>query len=103
MQVSGYPTGSLPQLQWQYAVRYFGWEDVITPAGTFRALQIQIAGNRPGYHLGQLASDNTGRFVYRVWYSPNIRRYVKIQHESWSIGGRAFGSETVELVKHSAR
>lgn len=103
LQVSGYPTGSLPHLRWEYAVRYFGWEDVITPAGTFRALQIQIAGNRSGVPLGPLAYANTGRFVYRAWYSPAVRRYVKIQHESWSVSGQAFGSETVELVKHSTR
>ena len=101
LQIAGYPTGTTPHLAWKYDARYAGWEDVVTPAGKFRALQVQITGNRSRTLYEPFVS-NTGRFVYRLWYSPEVRRYVRIQHETWSMSDKPYGSEIVVLVKYTS-
>lgn len=83
--------GSSPG-SWTVNARRVGWDGVTVPAGTFKALCIEVAGRRLGANVGL-----TTRFVYKVWYVPEVRRYVKVQHQSWSANGALYASDLVEL------
>ena len=39
------------------------------------------------------------KFSFRVWFAPEIGRYVKVEHETWLRGGRITTNEAVELVR----
>jgi hypothetical protein len=45
-----------------------------------------------------MAGDGVGRFLYRIWYAPEVGRYVKVQHESWLSNGSVSSNEVIELA-----
>jgi hypothetical protein len=99
---SGYPTYATPYLEWKYATRVAGWESVTVPAGTFRALRVEVEGNRgkdpdPFWWPKQAA-----RFVHAIWYAPEAKRYVKARHQAWSMAGSLFADDLVELLEFRA-
>jgi hypothetical protein len=75
---------------------------VSVPAGTFNALRVEVQGVR------SLATSNTGtavlaiarRFEYTAWYVPELKRYVKSRHRSWSTSSAPIGEELVELLEY---
>jgi len=96
---SGYPTYATPYIEWSYATRVVGWESVTVPAGTFRALRVEIEGHRgkdpdPFWWPKQAA-----RFQHTVWYAPEAKRYVKSHHLAWSMTSAQFADEAVELLE----
>lgn len=96
---SGYPVYSTPYLEWKYAVRAGGWESVTVPAGTFRALRVEVEGNRgkdpdPFWWPKQAA-----RFQHTIWYAPEAKRYVKARHQAWSMTGAPFADDAIELLE----
>ncbi len=96
---SGYPTYATPYLEWTYTVKAVGWESVTVPAGTFRALRVEIEGNRgkdpdPFWWPKQAA-----RFVHTVWYAPEAKRYVKARHQAWSMTSSLFADDAVDLLE----
>jgi hypothetical protein len=93
---SQYPGST--QSPWTVNVRLMGWEEVSVPAGTFKALRLDVAGRR-GNPVGSFAAW-TNRFFYKAWYVPEVRRYVKVQHQSWSSNGALYASDLVELASH---
>lgn len=100
--LAGYPVGNPTLAPWTITVREGGQQDVTVPAGTFRATRIEISGRRSGVSLGPLARES-GRFQLRAWYAPQVRRYVRLQHEVWSAAGDTFGVQLVELTGYSAK
>ena len=58
----------------------------------------QLGGGVP-FHL----LHRTARFNYRIWYAPEVRRYVKLQHETWGFNGQWSGEELVELERHEPK
>jgi hypothetical protein len=95
----GYPVYSTPYLEWKYAVRAGGWESVTVPAGTFRALRVEVEGNRgkdpdPFWWPKQAA-----RFQHTIWYAPEAKRYVKARHQAWSMTGAPFADDAIELLE----
>jgi hypothetical protein len=96
---SGYPTYATPYIEWKYAVKVVGWETVTVPAGTFRALRIEVEGNRgkdpdPFWWPKQAA-----RFQHSIWYAPEAKRYVKARHQAWSMTASLFADDLVELLE----
>lgn len=94
---AGYPVGTgFPE--WIARAGPQVWEQVSVPAGTFRALRVDIGGRR-----ARVPSDpNVSRsFEYRVWYAPQVQRYVRLEQKEWSIPGRQLSHNVVELVKFS--
>lgn len=92
--IDGYPGDrSNP---WKIAARSLGWSEVKVPAGAFRALQVELTGTRTQAINYGIGADKLQRFVYRIWYAPDVGRYVRIHHESWSPAGLN-SSETIEL------
>jgi hypothetical protein len=64
---------------------------------------IEVSGRRQltGF-VGHLSAES-GRFLFRAWYAPQVQRYVKLQHETWSLSGARFGEQLVELTSYGAK
>jgi hypothetical protein len=60
----------------QRTVKVMGWEEVVVPAGKFRALKVVSEGtHRP------FGSNYTGPVSDVFWYVPQVKRWVKHVHE----------------------
>jgi hypothetical protein len=102
--LAGYPAGGSAVLPlWTITVREFGQEEVTVPAGTFKARRIEVSGRRPTGSYPAHLHFESGRFQFRAWYAPQVRRYVKLQHETWSLNGQWSGEQLVELTSYSAK
>jgi hypothetical protein len=66
-----------------------GWEEVTVPAGTFRALKVEVTSRFFG--KGGMADEATATF----WYSPKVNRFVKFDYRSFYEG-----EMVAELVKY---
>lgn len=100
--IAGYPVGNAAMPFWTLSASKQGEEQVAVPAGTFKATKIEVWGKRqapPGF-LAHMSYEST-RFRYRAWYAPEVRRYVKLQHETWSLNGQWSGEQVVELLSYS--
>jgi serine/threonine-protein kinase len=88
---------------WTITGRSLDWEQVVVPAGTYRALRIELSGSRvlPGVVPSQ-AGNLSARFTYTAWYSPDVKRYVKARHQLWNGRNMPFGDEHVELLEYGA-
>lgn len=101
-QASGYPTGGSGFSEWGYRASVQDWEQVTVPAGTFRALRIEVSGDRlrPIY----TNAPHAARFRVTAWYAPEVKRYVRLEHKNWSGSiagaGQQSGDEVVELLKY---
>jgi hypothetical protein len=81
---------------WKAKVR--GWETITVPAGTFRAIRIDLENSC--YYQG--VDGGVCRQEDIVWYSPMVRAKVRLERRTFS---RAYqGSNTVEeLISYSVR
>jgi hypothetical protein len=91
----GYPTGG--NEAWNIRTAAPVWDVVTVPAGTFRAMRLEIDGK----HRAK-AWDIT-KFSFRVWYAPQVGRYVKYEHQTWRGDGRKVTDEAVKLVAFNPR
>ena len=98
----GYPSGNAAMPAWVLNVREMGEEQVTVPAGVFKATRIDVIGTRtaPTGFVTHLAYEST-RFQFKTWYAPEVRRYVRLQHETWALRGDWSGEQTVELLSYS--
>lgn len=78
-------------------------EDVVVPAGTFRATRVDVRGTAPVHgsmNIAASANHIATRFHYTAWYSPDVKRYVMARHQTWNSHGTQIGDEVVELLEH---
>lgn len=68
-------------------VTVVGWEDVVVPAGKFRALKVVSDGRFERLDKG--SASGTSRNV--IWYVPQIKRWAKITLENRPAGGMRKG------------
>jgi hypothetical protein len=73
-------------------VKVVGWEDVVVPAGRFRALKVVSEGHFQ--RLDNTFMKGTSRNV--IWYVPEIRRWAKITLENRPTGTQGHGEHTGE-------
>lgn len=99
---SDYPTYATPYLEWTYAVKVIGWEEISVPAGRFRALKVEVEGNRGKDPDPFWWPKQAMRFVHTIWYAPEAGRYVKARHQAWAMTGNLFADDGVELVERRA-
>jgi S1-C subfamily serine protease len=98
----GYPVGDPSLSGWLVTVQRHDWEDVAVPAGKYRALRFEIVGRRerPVFTNNVFA----GRFRVTVWYAPDVKRIVKLEHQTWSAAITASGTpnsdDAIELVEY---
>jgi hypothetical protein len=60
----------------QRTAKAVAWEEVVVPAGRFRALKVEVEGS-----YKRLDSGLTGRTRIVVWYVPAIKRWAKLTYE----------------------
>ena len=90
----GYPTAGYSG--WVTEIAPPVWEQVTVPAGTFRALRLEIKGRRQTSPFSPVPIYS---FAVRVWYAPEVKRYVKLEHKTWLSEKRQYGDEVVEMVE----
>ena len=94
---SGYPVARSSSGDWQVVMTTLGEAQVAVPAGTFQAQRIQLKGARHG-----TTPYDPARFEVRAWYVPEVRRYVRLDHQVWNGLSTLLGDEMVELLEYSA-
>ena len=72
-------------------------EVAIVPAGSFKALRLDISGSN-----FQAAVGYPTRFEYTAWYAPDVKRYVMLRHRSWLRQGTPYADEVVKLVEYKS-
>ena len=81
---------------WKAKVR--GWETVTVPAGTFRAIRIELDNS---CYYDSVDSGVCGQSDV-VWYSPLVKGHVRLERRSWK--GPYIGNNVLEeLVAYSIR
>ena len=68
--------GSTVHTKYEATVKVVGWEDVVVPAGKFRALKVEARGT-----FQRLDISAKGWIKQDFWYVPEVKRWVK-----WTFG-----------------
>ena len=74
-------------------MKVVGWEDVVVPAGKFRALRIEANGT-----FQRLDTSIAGTAKTVIWYVPEVKRWVKFTYEDATNRG-PFNKNGEELVE----
>ena len=84
---------------WYSQGRAIGWESVSVPAGTFKALRVELNSSRnaSANSAAQLAP---ARIRYVIWYAPDAKRTVKHVRTVLTTDGTRLAEDTYELVKY---
>ena len=96
---SGYPSDGSDE-PFNTRVVQVAEETVIVPAGSFKALRVEVTGERSIRGAAPLPAV---KFRYTVWYAKDIHRYVKAKHQQWNRGGSEISNESVQLVGYTAK
>ena len=74
-----------------------GWESVTVPAGTFRALRIELRGTYVADVSGSIV---TGTIEDTLWYSPEVRNAVRAEYKDTYGPGTVYNHDIHELVRY---
>jgi S1-C subfamily serine protease len=97
----GYPIGSPGLPSWIAKATVQGWDQVAVPAGTFKALRVDVTGRRARPIGGR--SVEAGRFAMSVWYALEVKRIVRLEHRVWtadSLSESLAADEVLELLSY---
>ena len=83
---------------WYSHGRVVGWDSVSVPAGTFKALRVELESSRQAKTNTAIPEPRRVRFV--IWYAPDAKRTVKHVRTVWSPSGAKLDEDTYELVKY---
>ena len=103
IEVTGYPTGGGGTSRWAIKTQPLIWEQITVPAGTFRTARLDVDGRRVPQVL---ARGEIARFSISVWYAPEVRRFVRLEHKAWSAEpftprvGKQMGHDLIELLAY---
>lgn len=96
-----------PAIAWDVDGGLRGREEISVPAGSYPTSRIEIRGeNRESggrFSARRPNATGVGRFLYTLWYAPDVRRYVKIRLQTWSVGAALISDESVELLKYDGK
>ena len=82
----------------EHTAKVLGWEEIVVPAGKFRALKIETEGE-----FQRLDTSASGTSKFSIWYVPELKRWAKIMYEDViNVGfprgaNNKFGEELVEF------
>jgi hypothetical protein len=94
---SGYPSGGVVATgEWQVTMTALPDSPVTVPAGTFQASRVEVKGIRTAP-----ANTYVSRFQLTIWYAPEVKRYVRVDHRTWNSTSALSADEIVELVQYS--
>lgn len=98
---SGYP--EIYGSTWRISARPGGMEPVSVPAGTYKALRVELRGESDVSVTGLghgVAMTIPIRFEYTTWYVPELKRYVKSRNRAWNFFRQQISDEQVELLEY---
>ncbi|HWZ73600.1 MAG TPA: TIR domain-containing protein [Casimicrobiaceae bacterium] len=87
---------------WYSQGRAIGWESVSVPAGTFKALRVELNSNRNA-SANSAAQSAPARIRYVIWYAPDIKRTVKHVRTVLTTDGTRLAEDTYELAKYAVQ
>ena len=85
---------------WYTHGRAVNWDSVTVPAGTFKALRVEINSNRPPSGSSSAREREPVRILQVIWYAPDAKRTVKQVRTVYSASGDRINEDTSELVKY---
>jgi hypothetical protein len=93
-----YPESDPTMSAWLVESKMRGWEDLTVHAGSFKAWRVLVEGRRLQRPQTNLVVAN--RFVLEVWYSPDVKRIVRLEHKVWSNSGTPMADDLLELTSY---
>lgn len=87
---------------WYSQGRVIGWDSVSVPAGTFKALRVELNSSR-NPSASSAAQGAPARIQYILWYSPDAKRTVKHVRTVMTTDGTRLAEDTYELVKYAVQ
>jgi hypothetical protein len=86
-------------------LRLVGRETLAVPAGSFEASKFEVLGQRMSHWQGSPGGDSRipKTFTHSVWFVPEVRRVVKVEHKSMASTGSRVEDDTLELVSFALR
>ena len=85
---------------WSTHGRAVDWGSITVPAGTFKALRVEINGNRAPTGSVSMRASEPVRILHVIWYAPDVKRAVKVVRTVYSTSGNRLDEDTYELVKY---
>jgi hypothetical protein len=85
---------------WWSQGRTRDWDSVTVPAGTFKALRLEINSNRAPTGSVSMRATEPVRVLHVIWYAPDVKRTVKVVRTTYSTSGTRLDEDTYELVRH---
>jgi hypothetical protein len=87
---------------WYSQGRVIGWDSVSMPAGSFKALRVEVTSSR-NVSAGAAAQGAPARIYYVIWYAPEAKRTVKHVRTVLKADGTKLAQDTYELVKYAVQ
>lgn len=88
---------------WYTQGRALDWGTVSVPAGTFKAIRVEINSNRPSTASAAMRGAEPVRILHVIWFSPDVRRTVKSVRTVYSPSGSRLDEDTHELTRYRLR
>lgn len=88
---------------WYTQGRVVGWDSVVVPAGSFKALRVELNSNRNASGSPAMLASEPVRVWHVVWYAADAKRTVKHMRTVFSAKGGKLDEDTYELVKYQLR
>jgi len=85
---------------WSTHGRAVDWDSVTVPAGTFKAMRVEINSNRAPTGSVSMRASEPVRILQVIWYAPDAKRAVKAVRTVYSTSGIRLDEDTYELVKY---
>ncbi|HEY3177735.1 MAG TPA: TIR domain-containing protein [Casimicrobiaceae bacterium] len=85
---------------WSTHGRAADWDSVSVPAGTFRAMRVEINSNRAPTGSVAMRASEPVRILHVIWFAPDTKRVVKLVRTVYGTSGNRLDEDTYELVKY---
>ena len=82
---------------WYSQGRVRGWDSVSVPAGSFKALRVELSSSRAARAS---SVQEPQRVQYVIWYASDAKRTIKHVRTVYAASGSKLDEETYELVKY---
>ena len=80
---------------WSTHGRASDWDSVTVPAGTFKAMRVEINSNRAPTGSVAMRASEPVRILNVIWYAPDAKRAVKLVRTVYSTSGTRLDEETL--------
>jgi hypothetical protein len=93
------PLGAATMAPWYAQARVQGAESITVTAGTFDAIRVELTASRAGY--GVAPSADTAQMQGAAWFSPAVKRVVRMDYNTWTQTMLPIDRQSYQLVSFS--